>query len=277
MKTKFLLLNISIVLTSWTTSAQLHGHLNVGALGRNQNDQLYFANGTDFVDSSGFVRTLNFTDAGRFAGYYNGNITLTGLPLTAEHGGPDPAAAAPGAFLHFSMSCLSGPAGGSFGFWDSASTAPALSLSPGETSTNLFVLTEGDGSPGSDPYGHIHGRRFTATRPGFYKIGFKAWDTSTNGAGGGPIHGSSDTLAVIFQAGINISHLTQTGLVTSVRYGSSADRVFTLEYTTNLMNPVLWFPIAGPKVGNDYFQLLEDPASIDPYRFYRIRADPFIP
>ena len=277
MKLRLLLSTIAGVFIAWTASAQSHGHLNVGALGRNQNDQLYFANGTDFVDSSGFVRTLNFTDAGRFAGSYNGNITLTGLPLTAEHGGPDAAAAAPGAFLQFSMSCLSGPAGGSFGFWDSASTAPALSLSSGETSTNLFVLTEGDGSPGSDPYGHIHGRRFTATRPGFYKIGFKAWDTSTNGAGGGPIHGSSDTLAVIFQAGINISHLTQTGLVTSVRYGSSADRVFTLEYTTNLTDPLLWLPIAGPKVGNDYFQLLEDPASIDPYRFYRIRADPFIP
>src|SRR5688572_16482101 len=106
MKPKLILSTLAGVLVAATTSAQLHGHLNVGALGRNQEDPLYFANGADFVDSSGFVRTLNFTDTGRFAGYYNGNITLTGLPLTAEHGGPDPAAAAPGAFLQFSMSCL---------------------------------------------------------------------------------------------------------------------------------------------------------------------------
>ena len=254
-----------------------HGHLDTGATGHNQNDQLYFVNGQDFVDSSGYVKTLLFTNGGRFAGYREGNISLTALPLTPEHNGPHPNAPAPGSFIQFSMSCLGGPAGGSFGFWDTGSTIPTHSVAPGETSTNLFPLTESDGSLGSDPYGHIHGRRFTATKAGLYKIGFKAWDTSTNGEGGAPIHRPSDELPVTFQAGINIVQIARTGLVSSVRYGALAGRTFTLEHTTNLANTNLWLPISAPQIGNDHFQVLEDPAGVDRQRFYRLRADPFIP
>src|SRR4026208_1564028 len=102
------------------------------------------------------------------------------------------------------MSCLAAPSGGAFGFWDAGSTAPTESVQLGETSTNLFRLTEADGSPGTDPYGHIHGRRMSATRPGIYAIGFQVFDTSINGVNGGPIHRPSDVLPVVFQAGINI-------------------------------------------------------------------------
>jgi hypothetical protein len=256
--------------------AQDHGHLNAGALGTSQNDPLYFANGNDFIDTSGYVKTLTFTNGGRFAGYYQGNITLTALPTTAEHGGPDANASAPGSFLQFRMRCLSGPKGGAFGFWDAGTTSPTESVMPGETSTNMFALTESDGSPGSDPFGHIHGRRFTATKPGIYKIAFKVWDTSTNGVGGGPIHTPSEFLPVYFQADINITHIAKTNLVTSVRYGSTANQIFTLEYTTNLASPIFWLPAAGPTIGSDYFQTFEDPASIDNTRFYRIKADQLI-
>ncbi len=275
MKIKLTIASLFVVLGGWSSHAQ-HGHLNAGARGTNQNDQLYFANGADFVDSSGYVKTLTFTNAGRFAGYYEGNITLTALPTTEGHDGPDPNASAPGSFIQFSMSCLSGPPGGSFGFWDGAgSTSPTHSVKPGEDTTNLFRLTESDGSPGSDPYGHIHGRRFTATKAGIYKIGFKVWDTSLNGLNGGPIHRPSDVLPVVFQAGINISDIAKTGQVASVRYGSTANQIFTLEYSTNLVEP--WLPAAPPKLGNDFFQVIDDAAAIDSRRFYRMRADPFIP
>lgn len=272
-------LNVPIMLIALGcgSSYAQHGHLDVGARGINQNDQLYFANGADFVDSSGYVKTLNFTNGGRFAGYYEGNITLTALAATPENGGPFPNAAAPGSFIQFSLRSYSGPEGGSFGFWDVGSVGPTDSVLPGQESTNLFRLSETDGSPGADPYGHIHGRRFTATKPGLYKIGFKAWDTSINGAGGGPIHLPSEFLPVYFQAGINITHVAKTGLVTSVQYGGRVGHSFTLEYTTNLTPTDLWLPIAGPKVGDDYFQTLEDPASVDAQRFYRIRAEPLPP
>ena len=81
---------------------------------------------------------------------------------------------------------------------------------------------------------------------------------------------------MIFQAGINISDIAKTGVVASVRYGSTANQIFTLEYTTDLAQPN-WLPAAPPKIGNDFFQVIDDPAAIDRNRFYRIRADQFIP
>jgi hypothetical protein len=246
--------------------------LNAGAQGA----QLYFANAPDFVDSSGYVKTLTFAGTGRYAGYFQGNITLTALATTAEHGGPDPNASAPGSFLQFSMAVLEGPNDGSFGFWESTGSTPALGLLPGESSTNLFRLTESDGSPGSDPYGHFHGRRFTATKEGIYKVAFRVFDTSTNGVNGGPIHAPSDALAVYFQAGINIASITRTGMVATVRYGSATNNIYTLEYKTNLTDN-LWLPASEPSLGNELFQELQDRLAIDRHRFYRIRCEPFEP
>src|SRR6185503_10153830 len=114
---KVTLSTLVIALLCSRALAQVHGHLNVGAFGTNQNDKLFFANGADFIDSSDYVKTLNFANGGRFAGYLEGNITLTALPATVEHAGPDPDAPALGSYIQFSMSCLGGPPGGSFGFW----------------------------------------------------------------------------------------------------------------------------------------------------------------
>jgi len=57
-----------------------HSHLNAGAVSTNQNAQLIWANGADFAASSGYVKTLEYTNDGRFAGYYQGGITPTALP-----------------------------------------------------------------------------------------------------------------------------------------------------------------------------------------------------
>jgi len=194
-------LTFSLVLaTGSRPHAQGHGHLNIGALGLTPGDPLAFINGPDFAADTGYVRTLNFTNGGRFAGYFEGNFTLTVLPATAPHAGPDPAAPAPGTFVRFQMTCLSAPAGGKFGFWDSGSTAPSESLAAGQTGTSLWAMSESDGWPGRDPYGHIHGRRFTATKAGPYTVAFQAFDTSTNGPNGEPLHSPSASLIVALQA-----------------------------------------------------------------------------
>ena len=266
---------MGIALSTISAGAQ-HGHLNAGALGTQQNDKLYFANGADFVDSSGYVKTLTFTNGGRFAGYYQGNITLTSLPATPEHAGPDPAAAAPGSFLQFNMALLAGPEGGSFGFWENGSTSPTLSLLAGQSNSTLFPVSEGDGSPGSDPFGHRHGRRFTATKAGVYKIAFQVVDTSTNGAGSGPIHAPSDPLPVYFQAGINIVSVTRTGLVSTIRYGSLMNNLHLLEYMTNVSNAV-WLPLDAPQSGTDHFLEVQDRAATNTHKFYRINSQEMIP
>jgi len=52
---------------------------------------------------------------------------------------------------------------------------------------NLIYVSESDGSPGSDPYGHIHGRVYSFSKPGYYRATWQFVDTSTNGPDGGPV------------------------------------------------------------------------------------------
>lgn len=115
-----------------------HGHLNAGAVGHNQGDQLIWANGTDFIASSGYVKTLTFTNDGRFAGYHEGGITPTALPATANTGGPDPQASAPGSLLQFAIVKATGPIGGSFGFWEHDATSPRFRCCPAISAASSF-------------------------------------------------------------------------------------------------------------------------------------------
>jgi hypothetical protein len=253
-----------------------HGHLNAGAAGTNQNERVIWANGADFIASSWYVKTLNYTNGGRFAGYYEGGITPTALPATLEHGGPDPDAAAFGSYLQFRMSCLEGPEGGAFGFWETGATSPSISLAPGQASTNLWRLSESDGSPGADPFGHIHGRRFTATKAGIYKVSFTAVDTSTNGTGGGAIHTPSEELPIWFQAGVSIQSV-QPDLQASqvrVRFGAATGFNWSVQYASDLTNA--WESMS-PVTGNDTF--IDWIHQIPPGQrgFYRLLGTPLEP
>ncbi len=188
-----------------------HGHLNSGALGQNQGDALQFVNGADFAADSGYTKVLNGTTTGTYAGYYEGAITLTAvhaLSGTDSQGIPyvaDPRASALGSFLQTGIVSVTGPDGGSFQFWEGGATAPTFSYASGYAAAtpDLFALSDasaGAGTPGGDPYGHLHGRRFTTTTPGEYRVGFQLFDTSANGVGGGPIHTSSEVLTISFTA-----------------------------------------------------------------------------
>ena len=180
-----------------------HGHLNAGALGTNQNDQLYFANGNVFAATSGYVQTMSLSNSGTYAGYYNSGPSFTALPQTVANGGPVPDATAFGSFIQMRLESVTGPAGGTFGFWEEDATTPTISLAVGASSPSaLWALSDaslGAGQPGADPFGHLHGRRFTVDVEGDYTIGFRLFDTSTNGLAGGPIHAVSDIFLLNFQ------------------------------------------------------------------------------
>ena len=66
---------------SWTDA-------DIGAVGTSQGDALTFDNGAIFDTSTAYVFTLVYTNGGTYAGYYQGNITFTGLAATPAHGGP---------------------------------------------------------------------------------------------------------------------------------------------------------------------------------------------
>lgn len=181
-------------------------HINAGALGTDQGDQLYFENGASFVNTSGYTKSLTYATSGTYVGYIQGSITFTALARTAESGEtPSVNAAALGSFVEMGIVSVTGPVGGQFAFWDTGATTPTFSYasgftvgSPASTWDLSDPATAGDA--GEDPFGHLHGRRLTATVPGSYTVGFQLVDTSVNGTGGGPIHSASDVFYVNFTA-----------------------------------------------------------------------------
>lgn len=249
----------------------LNDFLNAGALGQNQGEPLYFANGDDFIVSSGYVKTLVWTNDGRYAGYYQGGITPTVLPATPETGGPAPEAPALGSFIEMRLVSVDAPAGGLFGFWESGATNPTVQLSGEGTEADRWALSESDGSPGSDPYGHIHGRRFATTLPGLYRIGLQLVDRSTNGADGGPIHLPSEVLYLHFQAGITITSIVRQTTGATITFGAPADGTYVLESSTNLASASGWTPIEGTAPGTDHFETLSDEDTDGATRYYRVR------
>jgi len=258
---------------AFTAAAQPHGHLYIGAASTNAGTPLSFVNGIEFAASNAYVKYLFYTNGSRYSNFYQGNITLTGYARTPGHPEFNSSAAAWGAWLHASIAAVEGPPGGAFAFWESLSNSPTIHVPSGGTSTNLFRVSETAGEPGGDPYGHIHGRRFTATAPGLYKVTFQAWDLSTNGPGGGPIHTTSQLFPVYFEAGL-ISSIQRSNNVARITYGSFTNWTFTVETTTNLLATNTWSAIGVPRVGDDYFQTQSDTNATNGAKWYRVRAVP---
>lgn len=269
MKNFFVLLFVVILLP---VLAQDHGHINIGALGVNQNDPLIFDNASIFETTTNYVKTLTLATSGAYAGYYQGNITMTGLAATSDHAGPEPDAAALGSQLYAQLVSVEGPVGGEFAFWESGATSPSVSLVSGTTGTNTWRVSENDGSPGTDPYGHIHGRRFTATKPGIYTVGFRAFDFSTNGVGGGPIHTPSAVMKVYFQAGVHIKSIKPDIDRMRIVFSAPVGWNWLVEANDSPDTNGNWTAINAPLAGDDYFHEATDDEPVGGKRFYRIRG-----
>ena len=262
-------LGIAASLFASNLNAQ-HLHFVTGTAMPVPGEKLIAVNSNEFVLNSGYVRTMLFNTNGPAIGYWAVSHPFIVAAATPEHAGPEPGAPALGAWIHMGMVSATGPAGAELGYWDVGAPAPTIRLRVGETSTNLWRISENDGSPGTDPYGHIHGRRFSATKPGLYVIAFRFVDLSTNGIGGGPLHTPSDLIYVAFQAGITLSEPRKTGNAFSVRVGTQLGRAHMLEYATEL-SPAADWTIAASVSGNDHFQVLTDNNPTGDRRFYRIR------
>jgi hypothetical protein len=261
---------IGIVFSTMATFAQDHGHLHIGAESQTPGTKLIFSDRSIFATNSLYVKTLTNAVTGTCAGYYHGNITLTGLAATDLYQGPEAFAASLGTYIFAEISHVEGPAGGSFGFWEAGATAPTISIPSGGSSTQILRVTSTDGSEGADPYGHIHGRRFTATTPGVYAVTFRALDQSHTGPGGGPIHMPSDPITVYFQADVNVFEVKLESEGARVHFGAYAGRTWQVEATDSLSSPN-WTVVGDPVVGNDVIQDVLDPRPRNDRRFYRVK------
>lgn len=267
------------VLLAWPNALHAqHVHVNAGALSTTQGAQLYFPNGSVYDTGAGYDVYLAFTNSGSFSNLYQGaGVTFTALASTLDNGGPAFGHAADGAFLQLQFVSMSGPPGGVFGVWmqdqgNPGSSQPLFTLPVGTTDgTNRFNLSENDGSPGADPYGHIHGRTFTATRPGLYTLGCRILDTSTNGTGGGPIHTPSDIYYFYFQAGLTISSWEMNANPRGVTFGTAAGATYFVEASPD-SGATNWTTVAGPIAGDNYLHTVTTNATA-PQLFFRIHSN----
>jgi len=264
-----------------SAQAQDHGHLYISATSQQAGAQLYFDNGAIFDLASGYVKTLhlNTNPASRYVGRYDGNITVTPRATNILRGADyGPNAAAPGSVIYFQIMNVTGPAGGAFEFWEPTNSFPAFSVPVGGGATNKVKVTEANGAPNDDPYGHIHGRRFTATKPGLYTITFGAFDISTNGPSAGPNHTPSAPITLAFQAGFAIASIVRSNNIATVRFGTAATHDFTLQANPSLGGPPNGWVNISPKLrGTDYFQSVPDIFATNEIKFYRVLVEPFVP
>jgi hypothetical protein len=257
-----------------------HIHINAGAFNTAQDAQLYFVNGNAYGANAGYDVYLSYTNAGSFSNLYQGaGLTFTALASTPDNGGPAFGHAAEGAYLQLQFVSVTGPQNGTFSVWEQDAGNPEISnplftIPVGTTNgTNQFNLSESDGSPGSDPYGHIHGRTFVADKPGLYTLGVKILDTSANGTGGGPIHTPSNIYYLYFQAGLTVSSPAKVGNSFTASFGTKLGATYFVEVATNFAT-TNWTTLAGPFTGNNYLQTFTDANATNASRFYRVKNSP---
>ena len=252
-------------------------HIYAGALGTNQNDKLYFSNGVLMdATSTNFALPQVLRTNGFNAGCYRGDaLTFSASAGASVNGGPISDHAAFGSRLAIQLTSVQGPPGGTFAFWEGDGESDlgniTFSVAVGTTNgTNFFVISENNGAPGADPYGHIHGREFTTSAPGIYLVGFRVIDISTNGLGGGPIQSPSDELLLRFQAGTRIEVMQTFSNRVAISFRSPPGISNALQ-ASDVPGGGTWSPVAQPLRGNNLLQTITDSNAPVATRYYRLR------
>jgi hypothetical protein len=277
------------LLGSFQADAQ-HAHINAGALETYPGSPLSFPNGYlwDTNSYSGVYPACIFMvkddpNVPLYPGLYQSDASFTSLPGTIFTGGPALYAAEPGTYIEMIVRSVQGPAGGVIGCWQeddefaASSTMNLFSIPVGTlNSTNRFHLTQSPEQGGweGDPYGHVHGRRFTANKSGLYTVGVQLIDTSRAGPGGTPNHNPSATNYFYFQAGLVVQLLKKTNNAAVLRFGLQGFKDYYLEASTNL-GSTNWITV-GREAGASHSDLhtMIDANATNTARFYRVREVP---
>lgn len=265
---------LALLALTLTAAHAQHAHLNAGAVAQTQGAQMTWDNAAEHNVASAWVRVLSFATTGRYAGRYEGNITLTAMHSVDAFGAPVPGGPAPGSMIWAEIVSVAGPEGGAFSFWESTGAEPAFTAPTGSTGLNFsFVLSEeslGAGQPGGDPYGHIHGRRFTANKPGLYRVGFRAIDRNN-------IHTPSEIVELHFQADYLVSpEITFSNGMPIIRFAAPSGFVVTVEAKGDLNPETPWQSVAQVG-GTDHFMSVMDELANGAPRFYRLSLAPAAP
>lgn len=289
-KTLFLACRFALTLALAQHLVQAHDHLAVGAASPSIGAPLVFTNDADFGGDSGFVfnLTAGTTNDAYFGYYYTDDLVFTALAATGDNGGPEPGHAGLGAYIQVQLLSVEGPAGAQFGFWETSedgvdSTNLTWSVSvPLTHGTNLIAVSENDGSPGADPYGHLHGRIYSVTKAGLYKATWQFVDTSTNGPNGGPVNAPSAPFYLYYQAGLTLGPVATgtNGLVITFAAPSNIPddnpsappTNYTLQASPVVGPKASWQSVGNVVAGDDHLHQVLVPLS-GSAQFLRLQAD----
>lgn len=286
----------SLTLALMATYAQAHDHMPAGATAPTPGATLEYApTAEDFTTNSGWVFGMNIgtTNDAYFGYYWTDDSVFTALAATALNGGPEPGHAALGTHIAVKLLSVEGPAGAKFGFWESAGqgtdgegvdgTNLTWSIDiPFQNGTNLIDVSENDGSPGADPYGHIHGRVYSVTKPGYYRATWEFVDTSTNGPGGGPVDLPSAPFSTQYQADLTIDAITAgtngvSLLIAAPSFlpdnaGPGTEPAQYALQSSNTVGPTAsWQPVGDAIAGDDLMHTITVPIT-GLARFFRLSA-----
>lgn len=245
---------ILILLTAafpWTLRA--HDHIEI-ALSGNQTQLIRFAGQQ--------AQLMTYFPAGEKPSFdtyaFPGGAFATVLTFSAFDNTPPPPN---GALVRIDVLSVSGPDGGSFSFWEVGASAPTWSRPSGWASSisdtpALFASEDETG------YGHIHGRAFSADKPGTYDVTFRAVDTTA-------AYASSTPFTVRFTA------LTPPQLAISLVNGtlkvsflSRSNLAYDLQSSTSLQ-PDSWTTLDTLDGTGGMVEIL-DPLANRPRVFYRL-------
>lgn len=221
------------------------------------------------------VRTLFPNDAFSFTVLSDGQeeTAVTGHPHT-------------GAFIWLEITAVTGPAGAHFGFWEAGRSAtadtPTVSFATHQpTGGFAFVLSTGTDAEDQDPFGHVHGRAWTADKPGDYQVSLRLVDRSTTGPGGGPWHAPGKEFTLHFKAGPDfqpsIHKVAGTGCILTwpsqmgIWEPSQTGIVFKILRTTDPAQG--WEPIGSVTGTSAATATFTDPSPPPGKAFYRLAYD----
>lgn len=193
-----------------------------------------------------------------------------------------------GSEIWIEITAVTGPAGGSFGFWEAGtagSGTPTASF-PANAPTGNFAFQISEPIPGidpadQDPFGHVHSRAWTADKPGDYAVSFRFVDRSTTHQGG-PWHPPSAVFTLHFQAGPDFQpvgkRVAGTGYVLTwpslmgIRNPSQTGIVFKVLRSTSLADDD-WKPIGSVTGTTAATVSFTDTAPPPGKAFYRLSYD----
>lgn len=209
--------NVPVVLVFSAAVVFAHDHVEVGADPLNSS-RLAF-------DGPSYQLAVYVPRGEPFSGYmpqFPGGWHVAELTFTTDCSALE---AASGAEPRVEFVSISGPAGGTFSFWEAGETQPTWSRSAGWSSASgapaSFVVAAGGDA-------HIHGRCFAMNKPGIYSVTFRAVDMA-----GAFQSGVEKTVTFVAQQPPQLAIAIQDGEAL-LSFTSRSNLVYDLQVCTHL-------------------------------------------